>query len=119
MNRDILGYKCQKCGQLHYPNHTRCKKCGHTEFIKDNIVYETYPMPKDGKLLTFTHAYALPPDFEMMKLSLGIVELDNGQRILGQLDIDDPQIGMRVKGHVGQVRKLQYETHYGMIFTAA
>lgn len=119
MEKNILGYKCQKCGTLHYPNHTRCKKCGHTEFVKEAIVYETYPMPKKGKLLTFTHLYALPPDFERVRLSLGIVELENGQRLTGQLAIENPKIGMKVEGRVEEVRKMEYSTFQGMVFYAA
>jgi uncharacterized OB-fold protein len=118
MERNILGYKCQKCGELHYPNHYRCRKCGHTEWRKMDVVFETYPMPKDGKLLTYTHLYALPPDFEMIKLTLGIVELENGQRITGQLKIEEPKTGMKVKGKVEVVRKDGYNTRHGMVFYA-
>lgn len=118
MIREILGYKCRKCGTVHYPNRTRCKKCGHTEWEKGNVVYDTVPLPKNGKLLTFTHAYALPPQFELVRLTLGIVELDGGQRITGQLKIDDPKIGMRVKGKVEVVRKDDYKKDYGMVFYA-
>ncbi|HEY3452660.1 MAG TPA: OB-fold domain-containing protein [Myxococcales bacterium] len=116
MIRDILGHKCRKCGTLHYPIRTRCKKCGHTEWEKGNIVYDFVPLPKAGKLLTFTHAYALPPQFELTHLTLGIVELDGGQRITGQLKIADPKIGMRVKGEVEVVRKDDYKKDYGIVF---
>jgi len=118
MVRDILGYKCRKCGTVHYPVRTRCKTCGHTEIEKGNIVYDTVPLPKNGTLLTYTHLYALPPDFEMVKLTLGIVELENGNRITGQLRIEDPKIGMKVKGKVEPVRKDDYKKHYGMVFYA-
>ena len=116
MIRDILGYKCRKCGTVQYPNRTRCKKCGHTEWEKGNIVYDTVPLPKTGKLLTFTHLYALPPEFEVVSLGLGIVELDDGTRITGQVKIDKPKIGMKVKGKVELVRKDEYKKHYGVVF---
>jgi len=118
MIREILGYKCRKCGTVHYPNRTRCKKCGHTEWEKGNIVYDTVALPKNGKLLTFTNLYALPPQFEMVYLALGIVELDGGQRITGQLKIENPKIGMRVAGKVEVVRKDDYKKDYGIVFYA-
>jgi uncharacterized OB-fold protein len=119
MNRDILGYKCRKCGTVHYPNRTRCKNCGHVEWVGADITYDPVPLPKDGTLLTFTRLYALPPDFEMVHLTLGIVELTGGQRITGQLRIADPKIGMKVKGEVEPVRKDEYHKYFGMVFYAA
>jgi uncharacterized OB-fold protein len=116
MERNILGYKCRKCGHVHYPYRTRCRKCGHVEFEKGSIVMDTVPLPKNGKLLTYTQLYALPPDFEAVKLSLGIVELDGGQRITGQLKIAEPKTGMRVRGAVEVVREDGYKKHYGMVF---
>ena len=55
----------------------------------------------------------------MPTLGLGIVELENGLRITGQLEVDDPQIGMAVQGEVKAVRKSAYDTFYGMVFRAA
>lgn len=119
MIRNILGYKCRKCGTVHYPNKTRCKKCGHVEWEKGNIVYDPEPLPKDGVLLTYTHLYALPPDFELVHLDLGIVELEGGQRMTGQLKIPNPRTGMKVKGKVEVVRKDEYHKYYGMVFYPA
>jgi uncharacterized protein len=117
MQKQILGYKCKKCGYVHYPYHSRCKKCGHTEWKGADIVFETVPLPDKGKLLTFTDVYALPGDFETPKLSLGIVELEGGQRITGQLKIDKPQIGMAVRGSVELVRHEGYNKHWGFVFS--
>ena len=115
MALEIYAYKCKKCGQLHYPYRMVCKKCGKNEVFE----FDTVPLPKKGKLLTFTRLYALPPDFEMVRLTLGIVELTGGQRITGQLRIDEPKIGMKVKGTVGTVRKDDYNKYLGMIFSEA
>jgi uncharacterized OB-fold protein len=116
MNREILGYKCRKCGHVHYPNRYRCRKCGHTEFEAGSIAFDPVPLPRTGKLLTFTDVYALPPDFEAVSLRLGMVELDGGQRMTGQLDIPEPRTGMRVRGSVEVVRRDEYQTHFGMVF---
>ena len=117
MEKNILGYKCRKCGHVQYPYRTRCRKCLHVEWKKFDIIYDTVPLPKNGKLLTYTHLYALPPDYDRVRLTFGIVELEGGQRITGQLEIDEPRTGMKVKGRVDVVRKDQYNKQYGMIFT--
>jgi uncharacterized OB-fold protein len=73
-------------------------------------------MARTGKLLAFTHLYTLPGDYETVKLTLGIVELDDGLRITGQLGIENPAIGMKVKGEVDIVRRDDYNKYLGMIF---
>lgn len=116
MHKQILGYQCKKCGHVHYPYRSRCRKCGETTFEGADIVWDTVPLPSTGKLLTYTDVYALPGDFEAVKLTLGIVELDGGLRITGQLRIDKPKTGMRVRGQVDVVRTADYTKHWGMIF---
>jgi len=109
---DIYAYKCRKCGHLHYPYRMVCKKCGENEYNE----FDPVALPKKGKLLTFTHAYNLPADYMVAKLGLGIVELENGIRITGQLQIPDPRIGMKVRGEVEVVRRDEYDRYYGMVF---
>ena len=115
MAREIYAYKCRKCGTLHYPMRMLCKGCKENDFFE----FDTVPLPKTGKLLTFTTVYNLPAQYEVATLGLGIVELENGMRMLGQIEIDDPQIGMAVKGSVEVVRQETYDSYYGMVFTAA
>ena len=115
MQRDVYAYKCRKCGQLHYPFRMVCKGCRQNSFFEFDLV----PLPKQGKLLTFTRVHNLPAEFEVPTLGLGIVELENGLRITGQLEIEDPKIGMAVKGAVKVVRKSAYDRFYGMVFKAA
>ena len=115
MAREIYAYKCQKCGHLHYPFRMVCKKCKKNDTFEFDIV----PLPKKGKLLTFTEVYALPPAYEMEKLPIGIVELENGIRMTGQLKIPNPKMGMEVKGEVEVVRNEEYDQFYGMVFSKA
>lgn len=112
MALEILAYKCKKCGHLHYPMPMVCRKCRQNAPHE----YDTVPLPKTGKLLTFTYVYNLPPEFEVAKLGLGIVELDTGLRITGQINIPDAKMGMRVAGKVEVVRRGAYDTYYGMVF---
>lgn len=113
MEKNIYAYKCKRCGHVQYPYRTICSNCGENDHNEFDIV----PMAKQGKLVTFTHLYTLPADFETVKLTLGIVELDDGNKITGQLNIEKPKIGMKVKGDVHVVRQELYEKRLGMVFS--
>jgi scaffold protein (connect acetoacetyl-CoA thiolase and HMG-CoA synthase) len=115
MSLEIYAYQCKKCGQLHYPYRMVCKQCGKNEHDE----FDPVPLPKKGKLLTFTNVYSLPADFSVAKLGLGIVELENGIRMMGQLSIPKPQIGMAVSGKVEVVREGDYSKNYGIVFYPA
>jgi uncharacterized OB-fold protein len=112
---EIYGYRCNKCGHIHYPFRMVCKKCGQNDFFE----FEPVPLPKKGRLLTFTELYNLPADFMVAKMGLGIVELENKVRITGQVAIEKPKIGMPVVGEVEVVREAEYTSHYGMVFREA
>ena len=112
MALDIYAYKCKKCGHLHYPYRMVCNNCGKNEHNE----FDQVPLPKKGKLLTFTYVHNLPADFMVAKLGLGFIELENGMRILGQLNIPAPKIGMKVSGKVEVVRRDEYNRYYGMVF---
>jgi uncharacterized OB-fold protein len=115
MQREIYAYKCRRCGQVHYPYRMVCKKCHANEHNE----FEPVPLPRKGKLLTFTRLHNLPPDFEVATLGLGIVELENGIRITGQLRIAEPETGMAVRGEVEVVHQSTYSKNYGMVFYPA
>jgi uncharacterized OB-fold protein len=112
MKISILGYKCTKCGTIHYPNRAICRKCRNEQFTVE-------PLPEKGKLLTFTHLYNPSGDFDVAILDLGIVELTNGVRITGQMKIDQPKIGMKVVGKIETVRQSGYKSYKGMVFYKA
>lgn len=111
MQLDILGYRCKKCSYINYPNRTLCRKCGHDAF-------EPVPLPKKGKLLTYSRLFTLPGDFEVADITLGIVELENGVRMTGRIKIGNPKMGMPVVGKVEVVRQADYEKRRGMVFYA-
>ena len=115
MAREIYAYRCRRCGHVHYPYRMVCKSCGENEHNE----FDPVPLPKEGTLLTFTELHNLPSDYEVPRLKLGIVELDGGIRITGQLDVTEPRIGMRVKGTVEVVRTESYDSRYGMVFREA
>ncbi len=119
MRKEILGYKCRKCGFVMYPYRSRCRKCHVTVFEGNDIVFDTVPLPRDGTLVTYTDLYALPPEFAVVKLTLGIVELEGGLRLTGQLNVPQPRVGMKVHGEVEVVRQDEYTQHWGMVFYPA
>jgi len=110
--KSLLAYKCRKCGHLHYPFHMRCKKCGNLK----QFDFDPVPLPKNGKIVTFTYVSALPGDFEVPRLGLAIVEVENGMKVMGQLKAENPKIGMKVKGKIEIVRKESFDERYGIVF---
>ena len=115
MPRRIQAYRCQHCGTVHYPFRMRCKACGEN----DVFAFDPVPLPRRGTLVTFTHVHSLPAEYAVERLGLGIVELENGLRVLGQLDVDEPTLGMAVVADVEVVRREAYDDFYGMVFRAA
>ena len=113
--RQIFAYKCRSCGTLNYPFRMRCKACKANDFFE----FDTEALPTRGRLLTFTHVHNLPAEYEVERLGLGIVELENGVRVTGQLDVDAPTLGMEVVGEIETVRRETYEDFYGFVFRAA
>ena len=73
----IYEYKCKRSGHLHYHYRTIYKKCDENDHNDFDIVL----LAKIWKLLPFDHLHTLPPDYETVKLTLGIVELDYSMRI--------------------------------------
>lgn len=115
MERQVYAYECRKCGTLHYPFRMRCKGCGENDMFE----FDPVPLPRRGTLLTYTHVHNLPAEYEVERLGIGIVELENGVRITGQLDVGEPELGMPVVGDVRVVRHEAYDEYYGMVFQGA
>ena len=115
MEREVFAYKCQKCGTLHYPFRMVCKNCRANDYFE----FDAEPLPRTGKLVTYTFIHNLPAEFEVARLGLGIVELENGIKVTGQIDVDDPELGMDVVASVEVVKRDAYENRYGFVFRAA
>ena len=115
MHRDVYAYKCRKCDTLHYPFRMVCKNCRANDYFE----FDPVPLPRKGKLVTFTHVHNLPAEFEVARLGLGIVELENGVTVTGQIEIDAPKLGMDVVADVKVVKRETYDDRYGFVFRAA
>lgn len=109
MSAKVFGAKCTSCGVVSYPAHAVCPNCRGESF-------EPVEIGGVGKILTYTDVYALAIDYETRYLRLAIVELENGQRVTGQLLDDDPELGKTVKTTVGLVREQGGQEMYGLQF---
>ncbi len=93
--------ECVECGARHYPPREICPRCGSKNLRRVRL-------PESGKVISFTHVRAPLRGFEYYTpLTLAIIELDDGTRILGQLtDVDPEDVveGMRVSAVIRIVR---------------
>ncbi len=109
---EIVGYKCKRCGKLHFPYHDRCLACRGREF-------ETIKPQGNARLLTFTQIFNLPWGFDQRFIFLGVAEFENGLKAMGQLEAQSPdelQLGMSLKPTWAPVRVQYGEKVYGLKF---
>lgn len=101
--------KCRECGSIQFPLRLVCPECGAKAF-------ETIKLSGKGKLVTFTIIRVAPDGFgDLAPYAVGIVELDEGIRIMGQVVDCDPEslkIGDRL---ISQFRRINEEGKTGMI----
>jgi uncharacterized protein len=109
MDEHMYAYKCSVCGQLHHPKHYVCRKCGNREF-------EEVILDGEVALLTYTKVYNLPEGYMKPYLYFGIVKFENGLTVSGQLEVENPVIGMKLISTVGVVKESININHYGFIF---
>ena len=103
--------KCETCGKVLYPPRVVCPKCAGTTF-------EMTPLPRDGKVVTFTVVRVPPAGFtEQTPLPIALVELLEDVRVMVQLgDIANPEeleIGMKVRL---EFRRISWDGEAGVIF---
>ncbi len=107
--------KCRGCGFVMFPPRLVCPRCRSRAF-------ETVRLADAGKLLTYTVIRVPPaPYADQAPYALGIVELDDGVRVMGQVAdcrFEELAIGKRVRV---EFRKIFEEgeagaIHYGYKF---
>lgn len=75
----LVWKKCKKCGFLQDRTHLRCLQCKGNKF-------ESLTASGTCKLLTYTLLKAPPMEFrDQESYALGIVEFENGVKVLGHL----------------------------------
>jgi len=102
--------KCKNCGFIAFPPRQICPRCHSRSF-------ETIVLPEAGKVVTYTIIRVPPQPFsDQAPYAVGIVELDNGVRLTGQIvdcPFEDLKIGQRVKI---EFRKIYQEGEAGVIY---
>ncbi len=77
--------KCTKCGKVHFPPRVVCDECGGRAFAP-------YILPDEGKVVTHTVIRTAPRGFgDEAPYCMGIVELNDGTRILCQIADCEPE----------------------------
>ena len=86
--------KCKSCGAIYFPPRLICSECKNRELEPTKLV-------EKGKILSFTIIRVPPHQFvDQAPYAVGIVELDDGVKITGQIvdcDFEDMKIGLRVR----------------------
>jgi hypothetical protein len=107
---NLIGTKCKACGAEWFPPVRVCRKCGSQEL-------DDFEMPHTGKLLAHTVLRETAEEFKIhAPYILGMVELDNGQKLLAQIvdvDVTTVQDGTPVRL---TLRKLTEDSKKGTIF---
>jgi uncharacterized OB-fold protein len=77
--------QCSGCQKVLFPGRIVCPECGSREF-------EMIRLTGKGKLETFTITRVAPEGFtDQVPYAVGIVELDEGVRVMGQITDCDPE----------------------------
>ncbi|HEU16403.1 MAG TPA: Zn-ribbon domain-containing OB-fold protein [Nitrososphaeria archaeon] len=106
----MVGSTCRSCGSSFYPPVRVCPRCGSKDL-------EATEMPQGGRIISFTTTNEVGASFRRYRpLTFGLVELDNGAVVLGQLvDFTEEELvpGARVRT---VIRKLREDGTDGIIY---
>jgi len=104
--------KCKKCQHISFPKRLVCPECGSQEFEKMRLSGK-------GKLVTFTIIEVAPEGFvDQVPYAVGIVELEEGIQVMGQVTDCDPKNLKIDDSLVTQFRRIREEGKTGMIMYA-
>ncbi len=106
----LLGNKCSSCGSEYYPPVYLCRRCGSESLVD-------VEMPNTGQIVTYTILREVMAGFEgQQPLVLGIIRLDNGVKVVGQI-VDTPPEALKIGSRVKMVfRKIREEGEAGQIY---
>jgi len=101
--------KCTKCQNISFPQRLVCPECGSQSLEKISLSGK-------GKIATFTITHVAPEGFgDQVPYAVGIVELDEGIRVMAQItdcELHELKIGDRV---VSKFRRIREEGKTGVI----
>ncbi|MEM3804424.1 MAG: OB-fold domain-containing protein [Conexivisphaerales archaeon] len=82
---ELIGGRCQDCGKEYFPPPARCRACGSERIVDAS-------MPRKGKLLSYTLLNVTSKEFKGMEpMVIGMVELENGVKVLSQIEVKRPE----------------------------
>lgn len=101
--------RCNSCDVIYFPPRLICPGCRTRDLKRTKLANK-------GKILSYTIIRVPPHQFsDQAPYAVGIVELDDGVKLTGQIvdcDFDDLEIGKRVKI---EFRKIFHEGESGII----
>lgn len=104
----IVGVKCTECGKVYFPPVLRCGSCGSRKM-------EPLELSNRGKLISASVLHQVPAPFEKAKpLVLGLVELENGIKMLAQIVDTDGEVKPGTEVEM-VVRRVCVDGRYGLI----
>jgi uncharacterized OB-fold protein len=104
--------RCKKCQALFFPKRLICTECGAREF-------EVLCLSGRGTLVTFTITQVAPEGFvDQVPYAVGIVEMEEGVRVMGQITDCDPNDLKIGDSMVTQFRRIREEGKTGVIMYA-
>jgi len=102
--------KCKNCSFIMFPPRLVCPRC-------QSRVFNAVVLADAGKIVTYTIIRVPPHPFsDQAPYAVGIVELDDGVRVTGQIvdcSFEELKIGQRVKI---EFRKVSQEGDAGVIY---
>ncbi len=79
----IVGSQCEDCSTISVPPRPICRKC-------DSDKIDITTINAKGKLVTWTVIHIAPPShLEKVPYILGIVEMENGERLTGVVELPE------------------------------
>lgn len=111
---ELVTTKCSECGNIEFPPKIVCTKCYSDEM-------EWIDLPKEGKIYTYSEMHTAGRGFEHLDLPLcfGIVELENGVRLLSHIvneRFEDLSVGDEVKIDFEEMNWCDYKRHKYFVF---
>lgn len=106
----LLGFTCKKCGKMMFPRRPVCPAC------KGRDIGELELGDQEALLVTFTRLWAVPEGIQVLPLTLGIVEFQNGIRMTAPMVGEDVTIGSKVRPVWGCIRKVDGKEVFGFKF---
>lgn len=101
--------KCKQCSAIHFPGRLICPECRSKDF-------ETIRLSGKGKLATFTIIRIAPAGYgDQAPYAVGIVELEEGVRMMGQITDCNPETLKIGDNLITKFRRITEENKSGMI----